>query len=69
MMFICFGESIGFPFQKLPAFEVIRTKAKGNSNNVFGYGTLFLKITLFQRNVRICGVLNSKFLEVFNSNT
>ena len=45
MMFICFGESIGFTFQKLPAFEVIRTKVKGNSNNVFGYGTALLKIS------------------------
>ena len=45
MMFICFKESIGFTFQKLPAFEVVRTKAKGTSNYVFGYGTALLKIS------------------------
>ena len=45
MMLIYFGESIGFTFQKLLAFEVIRTKAKGNSNNVFGYDTALLKIS------------------------
>ena len=46
MMFIFFGESIGLIFQKLPAFEVVRTKAKGNSNNVFGYdSTALLRIS------------------------
>ena len=45
MMFSFFRESNGFSFQKLPPFEVIRTKAKGNSNIVFGYGTAFLKIS------------------------
>ena len=45
MMFICFGASNGFTFKKLAAFEVIRTNAKGNSNNVFGYDTALLKIS------------------------
>ena len=45
MMFSFFGESNGFFFQKIPAFEVIGSKAKGNSNNVFGYGTALLKIS------------------------
>ena len=45
MMFSFFRESNGFSFQKLPAFEVVGTKAKSNSDNVFGYGTALLKIS------------------------
>ena len=45
MMFSFFGEFNGFSFQKSPAFEVIETKAKSNSDNVFGYGTALLKIS------------------------
>ena len=70
MMFICFRKSNGFTFQKLPAFEVARTKAKGNSDNVLGYGTALLKISgYYSIEISIFVVLNSKFLEVFNSNT
>ena len=45
MMFICFEESDGFSFQNLAAFRVIRTKAKRNSDNVFGHGTALLKLS------------------------
>ena len=47
MMFIFFGEFNGFPFQKLPAFEVVGTKVtvtKSNTDNMFGYVTALLKI-------------------------
>ena len=36
LMLIFFGESNGFSFQKLPAFEIIGTKVKDNKNNVLG---------------------------------
>ena len=44
MMFICFG-FLDSPSKKLAAFRVIRTKAKSNSDNVFGHGTALLKIS------------------------
>ena len=45
MMFSCFREFNGFPFQNLAAFGVIGTKAKSNSDDVFGKGTTLLKIS------------------------
>ena len=36
MMFSCFRESNGFSFQNVAAFGVIGTKAKTNSDDVFG---------------------------------
>ena len=54
-------------FQNLAAFEVIGTRVKSNSGDVFGHGTALLKIS--GHYVHICGVLNSKFLEELNSNT
>ena len=45
MMFSFFGESNGFSFPKLPVFDVIRTKAKSNSDDVFGYDTALFKIS------------------------
>ena len=45
MMFSLFGESNGFSFQNLAAFEVIRTKVKRNSDDVFSHGTALLKIS------------------------
>ena len=45
MMFSFFGESNGFSLKKLPAFEVIDTNIKTNSDNMFGYGTALLKIS------------------------
>ena len=44
-MFSFFRESKGFSFQNLAAFKVIRTKAKSNSDDVFGHGTALLKIS------------------------
>ena len=58
------------PFKKITGFRVIRTKAKINSNSVWLWYCIVENLwTLFDRNVHICFVLNSKFLEVFNSNT
>ena len=45
MMFSFFWRIKGFSFQKLPAFEVTGTKAKSNNDDVFGYGTVLLKIS------------------------
>ena len=45
MMFSFFRESNGFSFQNLATFEVKETKAKSNSDDVFGHGTAFLKIS------------------------
>ena len=45
MMFSFFRESNWFSFQNLAAFEVMGTKAKSNSDDVFGHGTALLKIS------------------------
>ena len=64
MMFSFFGETNGFSFQNLAAFEVIGTKAKSNSDDVFGHGTALLKIS---GNVHICGVFVTNSQCLFNS--
>ena len=45
MMLSCLGESNGISFQNLAAFEVIGTKAKSNSDDLFGHGTELLKMS------------------------
>ena len=40
-----FVESNGFSFQNVAAFEIIGTKAKSNSDDVFGHDTALLKIS------------------------